>query len=37
MRSEDVNSSTLLKVLAFTAEKTIQLATANSILGDPIV
>lgn len=37
MRNEDVNSSTLLKVLAFTAEKTIQLATANSILGDPIV
>ncbi|MBQ3133166.1 MAG: hypothetical protein IJC17_02685 [Clostridia bacterium] len=37
MRNDEMNNSTLLKVLAFTAEKTLQLATANSILGEPIV
>ena len=30
------NGGTLLNVLAFTADKTVELATANSTLGDPI-
>ena len=37
MKIEGQSSSTLLKVLAFTVDKTLELANSNSILGEPIV